>query len=417
VPIINTPLTLNPFPTVTPGRQVSGLLPTVVGVPLSGGVNANPASDLLPNQLTPTSDLRQCPPNARIDLDPQPAIARDINAAVIRYLSAGGNPQALQDALRSDWGVLGINGYVRADFDLTGEGVAETIVSYLAPDGGGTLMIGACVSGRVELVYDALLGGEPPQIVWTSDMTFDGAPDLLFASRVCTDEGDDTCGYRTQLITWRAALGRFVNLLGEPIASNQVPTVEDVDQDRVNELVVRLDDQGDAESGPRRTGIAVYDWNGGSYVRALVQLDPPRFRIQVVQQADAAFAAEAYDEALALYELALTSPDLRNWQADDAQFLQTYVTYRVMLVYSYLEDEQRIELSQQLQQQFPEAASAPVYVQMTLAFWNALQVTNNLRSACAEVQTIIAARPEALAAINRYGSESPTYSAEALCPF
>jgi hypothetical protein len=54
---------------------------------------------------------------------------------------------------------------------------------------------------------------------------------------------------------------------------------------------------------------------------------------------------------------------------------------------------------------------------MSIAFWDALQVTNNLHSACLEVQDIIRARPEALSLLNRYGSRSPTYTADELCPF
>jgi hypothetical protein len=44
-------------------------------------------------------------------------------------------------------------------------------------------------------------------------------------------------------------------------------------------------------------------------------------------------------------------------------------------------------------------------------------VTNNLHSACLEVQDIITARQEALTLLNRYGSRSPTYTATDVCPF
>jgi hypothetical protein len=54
---------------------------------------------------------------------------------------------------------------------------------------------------------------------------------------------------------------------------------------------------------------------------------------------------------------------------------------------------------------------------MALDFWNALQVTNNLHSACLRAQEVVTARPDALELLNRYGSRSPSYAATDLCPF
>ena len=59
----------------------------------------------------------------------------------------------------------------------------------------------------------------------------------------------------------------------------------------------------------------------------------------------------------------------------------------------------------------------PIYARMAYAFVNALVVTNDLHSACVEVQAIIEREPAALQLINRYGRRSPTYSALDLCPF
>jgi hypothetical protein len=66
---------------------------------------------------------------------------------------------------------------------------------------------------------------------------------------------------------------------------------------------------------------------------------------------------------------------------------------------------------------YPDATTAPVYVTMINTFWNGFQVTNNMHSACLEVQAIIAQRPEAVGLLNRYGSRSPSYTAQDLCPF
>lgn len=409
--------TRNPFPTMTPGRYAAGEMPTQIALALDGDLALNPGSVNAGNQATSTPSYGRCPALAAIELESPPAIAREMDAAIVRYLDAGGSASDLEEALRSQWGVLGASGFVRADLDLSGEGTPDIIVSYLASDGGGSLLITSCADGRVLPVYETTLGGEPPQILWANDMTFDGAIDLLFSSRVCSGNTDDTCVYRTQLINWLDRLGQLVNLLGAPVESSRPPTIEDVDQDQVFELVVRQDDDGNAESGPRRTGFDVYDWNGGSYVRSLTQLDPPRYRIQVVHQADAAFSAASYDDAIQLYQQVLADANLRNWQNDDEQTLTTYAIYRLMITYAFLEDERRIELYQFLQQNYPDPAAAPIFIQIAQTFWDALQITNNLRSACLEVETIIAAHPETLGLLNRYGSESPTYTALDVCPF
>ena len=394
-----------PFPTVTPGRAVIGIVPT----PRPAGFDIA----LLVSGATPTPNRALCPAPATPQIDPPLRIARDMNAAMTRFLTAGGGPAALDEGLRTDWGVMGANGFVRADLDLTGEGAPEVITSVLTSSG-GMLSVFGCVGGAVESLYDVVLGGDAPQILTTDDLNFDGITDVQFASRACS--GDD-CETRTQIITWRPALARIVNLLGEPIISPEPPRVEDVDADGVQELIIRFDDDGNAETGPQRTGIGVYDWNGAGYVRALTQLDPPRYRIEIVHLADEAFAEEAYDEAAALFQLVVDDTTLRNWQNDDDRVLPPYAAYRLLLIYSALEDERSNELIGVLQTQFPDPATAPIHAQLAFSFWNALQVTNNLRSACVEVQAIISTRPEAVGLLNRYGSESPVYEAGDICPF
>jgi hypothetical protein len=409
--------TFIPFPTMTPGRAVSGPLPTTVADPLQAGF-ANPATAIaLASLPTPTPNIAQCPLAASVDLEQPPNNSRDMEAAMARFLSAGGSPQNLENALRAQWGVLGAGGFVRADLDLTGEGVAEIIVSYSSPDEAGSLAIFGCTNGQVMSLYHAGLGGTPPEIVWTSDMTYDALPELLFASRACVGEDDDSCLYRTRLTTWRASLARYVNLIDPPLETRALPTLEDMDQDNVVEVITRFDNDGDSETGPLRTGVAVYDWNGATYVRSLIRLDAPRFRIQVIHAADAAFADENYEEAIALFQRAATDTALENWLNDDAQTLSQYAVYRLMLTYAFLEDDRLLETYQALQTQFPDVAAAPTYIQIAFAFWNGLQVTNNLRSACIEVQNAIIQRADAVGLLNRYGSENPTYDARALCPF
>lgn len=407
------------FPTVTPGRLVEAALPTPVGVLLDGSGLSNPATVIAAaNRPTSTPDYQSCPaPNPSAALEATaPANARLMDDAIARFLSDGGTAVSLEATLRDQWGVLGELGVVRGDVDLTGEGTPEIIISYQTPDEGGVLLIEGCIDGRYLTRYQAALGGGVPLVDTVGDLNHNSIPEVLFSSQDCQASAD-ACVYHTQAVTWNVERGRFVNLLGGAVTSDQIPALQDVDDDQVSELIVRFDDSGSAQTGPLRSGYTIYDWNGVSYVESISQLNPPRFRIQVIQEADGAFAAQNMDDASALYNLSLGSATLENWYNDDATTLRAYALYRLLLAYSFTEDDRRLNVQQTIQTDYPDPATAPPYAQMALEFWTATQVTNNLHSACVRVQEVILARPDALDLLNRYGSRSPTYTAADLCPF
>ncbi len=409
------PPTAIPFPTVTPGRLVRGVLPTVVGLALDGSVLANPATAVaLANRPTATPDYDICPTRGAPELGDLPP--NGSAAAITRFLSAGGTVEALDAALRDDWGVLGDSGVVRGDLDFNGGGEAEVVIAYNSPSDGGTMLILGCVSGVYAPLYESV-GGSIPQIVGAGDMNYDGRPELLFSSRVCSGENSDDCAYRSQLLSWSAEAGQFVSLLGSIVNSAQSPMTNDVDNDQVAEIVVRLTDDGSATTGPLRTGVHIYDWNGTNYVLSIIQLDPPQFKIQVVHEADRAFNRLDTDQAISLYTQSRSNNSLRFWLNDEPTVLDSYTFYRLVLLYAYTEDDDLLATYQAALAAYPDPAAAPVYIEMLNAFWNGLQVTNNLNSACREVQAVITARPEAVGLLNRYGNRSPVYTAEELCPF
>jgi hypothetical protein len=409
------------FPTVTPGRVLVGDLgPPLVGVP-----QINPATVVAQaNPPTATPNLLACPttdPALTLTAAP-PASAQGVAEAIAAFLSEGGTTDALRAGLRDRWGLINdseAGGFVRQDLDLTGEGAPEIVISLITPDAGGALLIFACFNGRVLPRYIGLpddgLRGEPPRLLNSADLNADALPDLVFTSRAC-DENDD-CRYRTQMATFDAGRGRFRNLLEGALSTADLPRLEDLDGDRVTELIVALSDPGDADTGPLRTGDIVYDWNGAVYVRSFTNYAPLRFRVQVVQEADAAFATAEYGAAARAYEQALTDPALENWYNDDDTILPAYALYRLMMLYTFTGDDRVMELGARLLQTYPDLTTAPVYAEMALRYWSAFQASNNLASACAEVQAIIAARPEALALLNRYGTRSPVVTAAQVCPF
>lgn len=417
-PAANLAPTIVPFPTMTPGRLVRGLLPTVVAQPLNDGSQlANPATAVARASLpTAAPDYAACPAPANPALPSRPLAGLDTAPAITNFMSAGGSVEALTSLLRDEWALLGERGAVHYDADLIGAGAPQLLVVYDSPDGGGTLLILGCANGRYTPLYQATTGAMP-EIINMDDMTYDGRPELLYSYRECRNDNPDDCAYRTLLLAWSADEGRFVNLLNTTINSLELPTISDIDNDRVTEIVVRLTDSGSAATGPLRTGVNIYDWNGQYYALSIVQLDPPRFLIQIVHEADRAFQRSEIETAIALLEQALNDPAPRYWLDDEPAFLKSYILYRLILLYAYTEQEDKALQTLQLSLNTFPPPDSPVYAALIDAFWNGYQTTNNLHSACQQVQAIISARPEALGLLNRYGSRSPVYTARDLCPF
>lgn len=412
---VNQAPTMVPFPTMTPGRSVRGVLPTPVALSLDGSNLANPATAVaLANRPTATPDYSACPQPASPSLSNAPANGREMADEIARFLSAGGSPQALENALRENWGVLGETGTVRANLDFTGGDAADVIAAYSVPGAGGSLVVFGCAAGRYIKLYEADTAGVP-QIIHAGELNANGAPEILYSSVECAAEDD--CTYRSQVITWQPDEGRLVSLLNGAIISQNPPEIGDFDNDRVIEIIVRMTSTGTPSTGPLRTGVTIYDWDGVNYTRSITQLDPPRFRIQVIQQGDRSLARGETRTAVDLYELALRDEELRNWFNDDTEVLRSYTLYRLLTAYAFTEDEDLLPAFQAIQQTYPDPLNAPVFAQMSSTFWNALQVTGNLRSACIEVQNLVRARPEAIDLLTRYGGSSPVYTAESLCPF
>src|SRR6266496_3060206 len=80
----NLPPTAIPFPTVTPGLLIKGVLPDVVGVPLNGVGLSNPATAVaLANQPTATPDYKTCPGSGNATTPEPPTSGRMMLSAVM----------------------------------------------------------------------------------------------------------------------------------------------------------------------------------------------------------------------------------------------------------------------------------------------------------------------------------------------
>jgi hypothetical protein len=410
-----------PFPTMTVGQRLDGQLPTPGGRPDVLGANPATAVAVL-NRPTVTPDTRTCPArDDEIELDSKPDSRVGAIDTIQRFLNSGGSPERLREGMIADWEAFGETGtgYLRDDVDLTGEGTPELVIGYIAPGDVGTLLIFGCQAGRYQQLFETIADGiEPPQLIWLGEMNNNPTQEAVFSRRQCSDA--EFCEFQTQIITWSATQGRFVNLMPTPITTLELPSVRDMDNDEVAELVVSLTSNGTSATGPLRTGVNIYDWNGEQYVLSIIQLDAPRYYIQVVHEGDKSFSNLQMENAVLLYELALTNEDFRNWFNDDPITVISYAYYRLILAYAYMGNGGGI--IQALERMRTELATSAegeigVYVELSETFVQALSDTNDLHESCLAVQSVIEARPEAINLLNRYGNSSPQYDALQLCPY
>jgi len=401
------------FPTMTPGYQISGALLTPIP---QDALLANPATAVaLASLPTPTPNYGACP-QATDDTSFVPAQGLSLANGIPSYLNAGGTIGGLRNGLTSAE-LLAEKGTVTTAHDLTGEGVPEVLVTLLDPLQGGTLLLLTCENGRYVTRYQSALGDEPPEVLQVTDLNANNAPDLLATAQTCS-EVDGLCQYRTTIITWDAALGRFVNLLNTPPDGDVPPRIGDVDNDRVAEVITVQEGRGTEATGPLRTGSQIYDWDGTAYQLSVSQPESLRYMIQIVHEADRAFRQDRNDDAARLYLAALDNEELAFWFGGTEQAqLETYVRYRLLITYAFAGNGDALTVYEELRAEAPGLENAPVYAAVADAFWNAFQTSNNLNIGCAAALDTIEERPLALEVLNRYGTRNPTYTADQICPF
>ncbi len=416
-------LVITPFPTVTPGDIFEGELQSQSG--------AAPATIVaISREPTATPDFSGCLPldSTEVPLETSapdnPVIAAE---EIVRYLAAGGDLNRLRETLQDDWEILGDAGYLRDDIDFTGEGVNEVIIGYALQNNNATLLIVGCSEGDYQALYQADADTpQPPELIAFGDLNHNEINDLLVAVQTCERDTQgqlissdpEDCGYVHRLLTWQDARLRFTNLLPEDVWSLTPATVSDFDNDQVSEVVLQLEDNGNSATGPLRTGINIYDWDGQSYLLSIVQLNPPQYRIQVIQEADRQFNQRSWGTAIPLYQQSLADdPNLRYWFDNEVEPLRSYALYKLMVAQIAASDLGLPNTQQQLTTLYPDPANAPVYVRMATSFVSTFSLQGDIGAACDQVNAIVDVEPQALELMNRYGTRNPTITASELCPF
>jgi hypothetical protein len=411
---------LVPFPTPTTGFVLNGILPT----PNAFGPDViAPATVVaLANRGTATPDRGACPPaTTSAQLEDLPRGRDAIANEIARFLSAGGNLTRLTEALRDRWRILPVNGFVREDVDVTAEGTTDILFS-LSLEEGGFFLILSCQDRAYRVIHQVIFPQlDAPQVLFAEDMNVTLSPEIVVTGRSCLNNDQNLCQYQTYILTWDANLGRMVNLLNTPLLTDELPQIVDSDNDLVDEILVQLNNIGDINTGPLRTGRQIYDWNGSTYVLSIVELDAPEYQIQVIQEADRNFLADRMGQAIELYQLAYTDEELRIWLRNEAPILESYILYRLMLAWASQSSAEAAIVFERLRTDFGAPGEgqteAPPFATLGQIFWDAYSENSSLSAGCEAVQLALAEVPLALTWMNRYGARNLGYTADDMCPF
>jgi hypothetical protein len=227
--------------------------------------------------------------------------------------------------------------------------------------------------------------------------------------------------------------------------------IQDIDQNGTWELIVNggLAIRGDdLEHGPYRAETDIYMWNGTGFALHSMDLDPPQYRFQAVQDGDRYVLFGQYDKALDLYQQAIFSDKLDWWSPERSEYdrdlfdalysgqatpalpapglneypnLAAYARYRIMLLHivrGWLPEAKTVYDTLQLK--FQEWEEGHAYAEMAAAFWTEYQASQDIGQACNKAVEYATANTELTLTYigsDYHGWQSHYYKPIDVCPF
>ncbi len=442
--------TVAQFATTTPGGRVSVWLITPTGASGRPSPTAAPFGSIVAPaasataayatlqaatatagaaQIVPAFQPKGCPAPADPLPPTRPALFDDYPQTIGLYLSAGGAPTTLEATLRS-WGALnGPRGVVQADTDLTGDGVPEVIVTVLDParynsngPSPGQLLVYGCAQGGYRLLYSTSYSPQTmlPELKRVGNMNGGTLAQLVYAQQLCPSI-TGPCTQTAQILNWDTLIGAFTPLNDVPIDATNANKIKisDIDGDGILEISLIYQPTPDASAGPPRPYTVVWDWNGKKYVRALVQLSAPIYRIHEAYDADWAFEQGDFSAALKLYDKVRNDQNLLPWlDPNEPTTLRAYAQFRKLLAYAALrQTHNATDALATIQNENPPGSPAEGWAELASAFMDAYQKFRGLHKVCGAALDFLNARPDVLAAMNNYGYINHTYTPAEICPF
>ncbi|MBN2305192.1 MAG: hypothetical protein JXQ72_11975, partial [Anaerolineae bacterium] len=206
---------------------------------------------------------------------------------------------------------------------------------------------------------------------------------------------------------------------GQIIAINGRVSIVDVDQDGVLELTAQINPPGTVATGPSRSVIDTWDWNGADYVLARRdEQEGARYRIHAVYAADDLLRASEWRPAILAYDAMRRDNELLAWTVPgEYEALRAYGAFRIVITYALMRNGRAEDWFTVLQSENPPGSPGYGFAQMGQAFMDNFRATNDARAACAAAISAGASASNVLGVLNSYGYANRSYTLNDVCPF
>jgi hypothetical protein len=310
--------------------------------------------------------------------------------------------------------------------DITGNGFEEVVVSIFDPGSvnmppAGMLLIYTCDRQEFRLIYqeDSQPPDGAPVIRFLQDLNADGVSELVVSSASC---GAHTCFERVQVIGWDGS--QFINLLEGDTDDLPYPTIylEPSTKEGIYNLLISGSGFGSVGAGPQRNIMRIWSFDQDTQRWRVdsTQYEPSVYRIHILHDAGAAAKDGDYQQALMLYNRAISDTTLDDWvdPALEKAWISAFARYQLVAIYSLLDrDSFASTILGEMEKAYPQDSPQHGYFQMAAAYLDSF-MEEGAEAGCAAAIEFVTAHPELLDPLGPqiFGYGNPAYTLEDICP-
>jgi hypothetical protein len=407
------------------------------------GATLTPGAGLFPSpSITPSGQAGVSNPStpAACPVPPGSPVPPDLNdpgqapAALLEYFNGGGEPAGLVAQLTSA-GLISGQGDPLLTLDLDGNswldlvivlpdpvgapGVSRLAAAFLrpAPQTGrrGSVVVLLCRVGHYTSASPAILV-EPdglPILHDVAQLTGDTSADLLLGWATC---GAHTCFERFEVLSASDA-----QLLRHALDRSDDLPYPEIGRAAGGRVEITATGIASAGAGPFRKLTRTWEWDPAEqgFRPISEQLEPPRYRIHVMLDAEASARAGDLRQALDLYHRVALDESLLDWvdPATEQANLIGYSMFQVVLTYVRMHDTGDASKAYGiLQNQYPAGTVGHAYAAMAQAFWETYTATDDPELGCQAARAFADVHADEIITPLYFGYANPVHTPADICP-